>query len=56
VDERKRFRQLVVNSVMATDMDKDLKILRNNRWAKAFSDVQRQEESGRMLWTAKPPL
>jgi hypothetical protein len=28
VDERKRFRQLVVNSVMATDiMDKDLKIL-----------------------------
>jgi class 3 adenylate cyclase len=38
-DERKRFRQLAVNSVMATDiMDKDLKILRNNRWDKAFSD------------------
>jgi class 3 adenylate cyclase len=38
-DERKRFRQLVVNSVMATDiMDKELKLLRNNRWAKAFSD------------------
>jgi hypothetical protein len=37
--ERKRFRQLVVNSVMATDiMDKDLKVLRNNRWDKAFSD------------------
>jgi hypothetical protein len=37
-DERKRFRQLVVNSVMATDiMDKDLKTLRNNRWEKAFS-------------------
>jgi class 3 adenylate cyclase len=36
-DERKRFRQLVVNSVMATDiMDKDLKTLRNNRWEKAF--------------------
>ena len=32
VDERKRFRSLVVNSVMATDiMDKDLKMLRNNR-------------------------
>jgi class 3 adenylate cyclase len=38
-DERKRFRQLVVNSVMATDiMDKDLKTLRNNRWEEAFSD------------------
>jgi hypothetical protein len=37
-DERKRFRQLVVNSVMAIDiMDKDLKTLRNNRWEKAFS-------------------
>jgi hypothetical protein len=45
-DERKRFRQLVVNSVMATDiMDKELKILRNNRWEKAFSDGARQEES-----------
>ena len=34
-----RFRALVVNSVMATDiMDKDLKELRNARWAKAFSE------------------
>mmetsp|Transcript_19262 Transcript_19262/g.45447 ORF Transcript_19262/g.45447 Transcript_19262/m.45447 type:complete len:736 (+) Transcript_19262:1260-3467(+) len=33
-----RFRQLVVSSVMATDiMDKDLKKLRNERWDKAFS-------------------
>jgi 3'5'-cyclic nucleotide phosphodiesterase len=33
-----RFRQLVVNSVMATDiMDKDLKNLRDARWAKAFA-------------------
>ena len=32
-----RFRKLVVNSVMATDIaDKDLKALRNNRWDKAF--------------------
>ena len=32
-----RFRKLVVNSVMATDIaDKDLKTLRNNRWDKAF--------------------
>jgi hypothetical protein len=38
-DELKRFRQLVVNSVMATDiMDKELKTLRNNRWSKAFSE------------------
>lgn len=36
-DERKRFRQLVVNSVMATDIfDKDMKELRNSRWDKAF--------------------
>ena len=33
-----RFRQLVVNSVLATDiMDKDLKHLRNARWEKAFA-------------------
>jgi hypothetical protein len=37
-EEKCRFRQLVVNSVMATDiMDKDLKALRNSRWEKAFS-------------------
>ena len=36
-----RFRKLVVNSVMATDvMDKDLKELRNARWAKAFSEAR----------------
>jgi hypothetical protein len=39
-DELKRFRQLVVNSVMATDiMDKDLKELRNSRWDRAFRRV-----------------
>jgi len=38
-DELKRFRQLVVNSVMATDIvDKELKNLRNARWEKAFSE------------------
>jgi class 3 adenylate cyclase len=48
VDERKRFRQLVVNSVMATDiMDKDLKVLRNSRWAKAFSDDARAHEESK---------
>lgn len=37
-EELTRFRQLVVNSVLATDiMDKDLKALRNSRWEKAFS-------------------
>lgn len=35
--ELKRFRQLVVNSVVATDiMDKELIALRNARWEKAF--------------------
>jgi class 3 adenylate cyclase len=49
VDERKRFRQLVVNSVMATDiMDKDLKSLRNNRWAKAFYDDARGHKESRV--------
>ena len=34
-----RFRQLVVNAVMATDiMDKDLKNVRSMRWMKAFAD------------------
>jgi class 3 adenylate cyclase len=38
-DELKHFRQLVVNSVMATDiMDKDLKELRNSRWDRAFQE------------------
>jgi class 3 adenylate cyclase len=33
-----RFRQLVVNSVMATDiMDRELKKFRDNRWEKAFN-------------------
>jgi 3'5'-cyclic nucleotide phosphodiesterase len=38
--ELKRFRQLVVNSVMATDIvDKELKMLRNLRWDRAFSQA-----------------
>ncbi len=38
-EELGRFRQLVINSVMATDiMDKELKTLRNARWNKAFSE------------------
>lgn len=43
----RRFRQLLVNTVLATDiMDKDLKNFRNNRWEKAFSGDS-SEESGR---------
>ena len=38
-EERERFRQLVVNSVMATDvMDKELNAMRRTRWDKAFAD------------------
>jgi hypothetical protein len=37
--EFKRFRQLVVNGVMATDIvDKDLKKLRNDRWDGVFNE------------------
>eukprot|EP00980_Cylindrotheca_fusiformis_P003023 scaffold702_cov99-Cylindrotheca_fusiformis.AAC.2 len=36
----RRFRQLVVNTVMATDIvDKELQALRKNRWEMAFSNV-----------------
>jgi hypothetical protein len=44
-DEMRRFRQLVVNSVMATDiMDKELKVDRNARWSKAFTEHPGEEE------------
>eukprot|EP00934_Nitzschia_sp_Nitz4_P002441 Nitzschia sp. Nitz4//scaffold68_size99682//91398//95434//NITZ4_004577-RA/size99682-snap-gene-0.6-mRNA-1//1//CDS//3329556632//2436//frame0 len=44
-DEVKRFRQLVINSLMATDVfDPDLVKLRNERWRKAFPDPN--DESG----------
>eukprot|EP00522_Entomoneis_paludosa_P000310 CAMPEP_0172474274 /NCGR_PEP_ID=MMETSP1065-20121228/69275_1 /TAXON_ID=265537 /ORGANISM="Amphiprora paludosa, Strain CCMP125" /LENGTH=1243 /DNA_ID=CAMNT_0013232453 /DNA_START=67 /DNA_END=3798 /DNA_ORIENTATION=- len=43
-EEESRFRQLVVNSVMATDiMDKDLKQLRNQRWDRAFEEASQEE-------------
>jgi hypothetical protein len=39
-----RFRQLLVNSVMATDIvDKELKVLRNARWDRAFSEDRKDE-------------
>ena len=38
-EELKRFRQIVVNTVMATDIfDKELSALRKNRWDKAFQE------------------
>jgi hypothetical protein len=44
-EEFKRFRQLVVNGVMATDIvDKDLKTLRNNRWDAAFDESKIETE------------
>lgn len=44
--ELTRFRQLIVNSVLATDiMDKDLKALRNQKWDKAFTDHGTQDSA-----------
>jgi hypothetical protein len=43
--EFKRFRQLIVNSVMATDIiDQDRSAVRKTRWNKAFSDEIMDEE------------
>lgn len=43
--EYKRFRQVVVNVVMATDIfDKDLSEIRKNRWVKAFREKGFSEE------------
>ncbi|CAB9512833.1 Receptor-type guanylate cyclase gcy [Seminavis robusta] len=44
-EEQARFRALVVNGVMATDIvDKELKGLRNARWARAFKNDEGPEE------------
>ena len=46
--EMRRFRQLVVNSVMATDIaDKDQKTFRNVRWERAFYEkvVENEQDS-----------
>ena len=46
--EMRRFRQLVVNSVMATDIaDKDQKNFRNARWDRAFKEnvVEKEQDS-----------
>eukprot|EP00980_Cylindrotheca_fusiformis_P003630 scaffold814_cov100-Cylindrotheca_fusiformis.AAC.12 len=44
-DELKRFRQLLVNTVLATDIfDKELQTIRKVRWDKAFANITRQED------------
>lgn len=46
-EEFQRFRQLLVNGVLATDiMDKDLKQLRNSRWEKTFADTTQHSDDG----------
>jgi hypothetical protein len=46
-EEMKRFRQLIVNIVMATDIcDKDLKEWRNNRWDTAFAEKKNEHDDG----------
>jgi hypothetical protein len=54
--ELKRFRQLVVNTVLATDIcDKELKALRNARWDKAFK-VSATEENARDVVNRKATI
>jgi hypothetical protein len=44
-DELKRFRQLLVNIVLATDIfDADMKAIRERRWGKAFHYQEEEEE------------
>jgi len=44
--ERKRFRQLLVNAVMATDItDLELQLLRKERWSLAFEQQQQQRRT-----------
>jgi hypothetical protein len=45
--EHARFRQLVINNGMATDLgDKEMKALRNGRWDKAFHQENGAEDCG----------
>ncbi|CAB9514386.1 Receptor-type guanylate cyclase gcy [Seminavis robusta] len=49
-EELQRFRQLAVNTVMATDIvDKELQALRKNRWNEAFSENALDDGSNRDL-------
>ena len=56
-EELMRFRQLVVNSVMATDIvDKELKALRNERWDKAFNDETPSNEDKQVSLNRKATI
>ncbi|CAB9498277.1 Receptor-type guanylate cyclase gcy [Seminavis robusta] len=56
-EEYQRFRHLVVNSVMATDiMDKELGAARKNRWNKAFSEEKESEEEDQMAVNRKATI
>lgn len=55
VDEYKRFRQIVVNNVMATDIfDKELSELRKKRWNEAFREGV--EESSDLMINRKATI
>jgi len=56
-EEFNRFRSLVVNSVMATDiMDKELGNARKSRWNKAFSDECENEEDEKVAIDRKATI
>ena len=56
-NEMRRFRQLVVNTVMATDiMDKELSSVRNARWEKAFSETTTFEEDQKVAKNRKATI
>ena len=55
--EYRRFRQLIVNSVMATDiMDKDLGLQRKNRWNKAFTEGFNEREDQQTMINRKATI
>lgn len=55
--EYKRFRQLVVNGVLATDiMDKDLKEVRNRRWDTAFLDTTQGNQASQQAIDRKATI
>ena len=56
-EEFLRFRQLLVNAVLATDiMDKDLSIKRKERWTKAFSETAQSNESEAAIKSRKATI
>lgn len=57
VSELARFRQLLVNLVLATDIfDKDFKTLRNSRWDRAFHSKSEEEGKDEELFNLKSTI